>query len=172
MKRQWGFPSVYRTDQFIESIHWRGRENKPPWPWLNFLRRLPLRGEEHLAEKFPATQPRTGAAAPGAQWNSSGKDRVHTPTLARRWVGRLYVLLSIQWPCHPSRLLPLLHNILTSLRQEPNSIYLAVHWKPLECFLLWQKDMMVSQFLLCLWNRENYYTARWKSQLIVSESSL
>ena len=29
----------------------------------------------------------------------------------------------------PSRLLPLLHNILTSLRQEPNSIYLAVHQK-------------------------------------------
>ena len=118
-----------RTNQFIESIHWRGRENKPPWPWLNFLRRLPSRGEEHLADRFPATQPRTEAAAPGAQWNSSGKDHVHTPKLARRWVGRSYVLLSIKWPCRPSRLPPLLHNILTRLQQEPNSIYLAVNCK-------------------------------------------
>lgn len=86
----------------------------------------PPEGRGASSRAFPSHAAKDRAAAPGAQCNSPGKERVYTPTLARRWVGRLYVLLSTQWPCRPSRLLPLLHNILTSLQQEPNSIYLAV----------------------------------------------
>lgn len=81
----------------------------------------PRRGEENLADRFPAHgQGRGARGSRGAGAAAPGRATcARAPAPAGRGVGRQYVQQSIQWPCGPRRPLPLLHNVLTWLQQEP-----------------------------------------------------
>lgn len=103
-----------RTTRCVEESPGRGRENKPPWPRLNFLLQFSLWGGK-APGKFSVVKESGAQAAPSRWahpcWAVDGKIRR---------AARLPVALLSPQP------LPLLHNLLTRLQWGPKRHFVGI----------------------------------------------